>query len=153
MPCLCPVFILFNVLFLSCLCPLAVFLLPKTWIIYLYKYFVWLFFSSLSFISVLNHCKGGHHGRDRMVVGFTTTYAISAHHHWCCDFESRSGRGVEYYVIKFVSDLWQVDVVFFTVLRFPPPIKLTDIDEILSKVTLTTTLNLNHSNHCPLIGK
>jgi len=23
----------------------------------------------------------GHHGRDRMVVGFTITYAISAHHH------------------------------------------------------------------------
>jgi hypothetical protein len=23
-------------------------------------------------------------GRDRMVVGFTTTYAISAYHHWCC---------------------------------------------------------------------
>jgi hypothetical protein len=28
-----------------------------------------------------------------MVVGFTTTYAISAYHHWCCEFESRSGRG------------------------------------------------------------
>ena len=26
---------------------------------------------------------GGGHGRGRMVVGFTTTYAISAHHHWC----------------------------------------------------------------------
>jgi len=24
---------------------------------------------------------GGHRGRDRMVVGFTTTYAISAYHH------------------------------------------------------------------------
>jgi len=23
----------------------------------------------------------GHSGRDRMVVGFTTTYAISAYHH------------------------------------------------------------------------
>jgi len=39
-------------------------------------------------------------GRDRMVVGFTTTYAISAYHHWCCEFESRSGRGVQHYVIK-----------------------------------------------------
>jgi hypothetical protein len=38
------------------------------------------------------------------VVGFTTTYAISAYHHWCCEFESWSGRGV---------------------FRFPPPIKLT----------------------------
>jgi len=42
--------------------------------------------------------------RGRMVVGFTTTYAISAYHHWCCEFESRSGRGVHHYVIQFVSD-------------------------------------------------
>jgi hypothetical protein len=26
--------------------------------------------------------------RDRMVVGFTTTYAISAHDHLSCEFES-----------------------------------------------------------------
>jgi hypothetical protein len=52
--------------------------------------------------------------RDRMVVGFTTTYAISTYHHWCCEFESRSERGVQQYVIKFVSYL-----------RFPSPIKLT----------------------------
>jgi hypothetical protein len=49
--------------------------------------------------------RGGDHGRDRMVVGYTTTYAISAYHHWCCEFETRSGRGVQHYVIKFVSNL------------------------------------------------
>jgi len=37
-------------------------------------------------------------GRDGMVVGFTTTYAISAYHHWYCVFESQSGWGVQYYV-------------------------------------------------------
>ena len=37
--------------------------------------------------------------------GCTTTYAISAYHHSSCEFESRSGRGVQHYVIKFVSDL------------------------------------------------
>jgi hypothetical protein len=63
-------------------------------------------------------------GYDRMVVGFTTTYAISAYHHWCCEFQSRSGRGVQHYVIKFVSDLRQVGD-FLRVLWFPPPIKLT----------------------------
>jgi hypothetical protein len=42
-------------------------------------------------------------GCDRMVCGFTTTYVISAYHHWCCEFWSRSGRGVQHYVIKFVS--------------------------------------------------
>ena len=26
-------------------------------------------------------CNWGHHGRDRTVVGFITTYAISAYHH------------------------------------------------------------------------
>jgi hypothetical protein len=36
-------------------------------------------------------------------------------------FESRSGRGVQHYVIKIVSDLQQVGGF----LRFPPPIKLT----------------------------
>jgi hypothetical protein len=50
----------------------------------------------------------GRHGRDRMVVGFTTT------------------MGVEFtatYAI-FVSDLRQVDS-FLRFLRFPPPIKMT----------------------------
>jgi hypothetical protein len=37
--------------------------------------------------------------------------------------ESRSGRGVQHYVIKFVSDLRQVGG-FLSVFRFPPPIKL-----------------------------
>jgi hypothetical protein len=33
----------------------------------------------------------GRRGRDRMVVRFTTSYAISAYHHWCCEVESQSG--------------------------------------------------------------
>jgi hypothetical protein len=35
----------------------------------------------------------GRRGRDRLVIGFTITYAIGAYHHCCCEFESRSGRG------------------------------------------------------------
>ena len=66
------------------------------------------------------------HGRgcrdhDRMVIGFTTTYTISAYRHWCCGFNSHSGRCVQHYVIKFVSDLQQV-CGFLRVLWFPPPI-------------------------------
>jgi len=68
-------------------------------------------------INIRNIRRGG------MVVGFTTTYAISACHHWCCAFQSRSGRGVQHYLI-FVSDLPQFGG-FLRVLRFPPPIKLT----------------------------
>ena len=55
---------------------------------------------------------------------FIVYYAISAYQHWCCELESRSERDVQHYVIKFVSDLRQVDGVL-RVLRFSPPIKLT----------------------------
>ena len=58
-----------------------------------------------------------------LVVRFTTTYVISAYQH-CCEFEYRSGRGVQNYVIKYVSDLRQVGN-YLRALRFPPPIKLT----------------------------
>jgi len=64
----------------------------------------------------------GQRGRDCMVVGFRTTCAFSCYHHWCCEFKSRWGW--DYYVIKFVSDLRQVDG-FLQVLRIPPSIKLT----------------------------
>ena len=63
-------------------------------------------------------------GRHRMVIGFTATYAIVPYHHRCCGFDSRSGRGEQHYVIKFVSDLRQVGG-FLQVFWFPPPIKLT----------------------------
>jgi hypothetical protein len=82
----------------------------------------------------------GRHGRDRMVVGFTTTCGISAYHHWCCEFESRTGRGVQHYVIKFVSDLRQVSG-FLRVLRFPPPLKLTTTIYRVTKILLKVALN------------
>jgi hypothetical protein len=59
----------------------------------------------LIYMDTIGKCR---RGRDRIVVGFTTTYAISVYHHWCCEFESLSGRGVQHYVIKFISDLRQV---------------------------------------------
>ena len=34
----------------------------------------------------------GSRGRDCMAVGFTTTYAISAYHHYRCEFEYHSGE-------------------------------------------------------------
>ena len=51
-------------------------------------------------------------------------------------FKARCPR-LYYYVIKFVSDLRQVRD-FLRVFRVPPPIKLTDITEILLKVALNT---------------
>jgi hypothetical protein len=66
-----------------------------------------------------------------MVVGFITTYAISAYHHKRCEFESSSGEvySIQYYVIKFVSDSRQVGG-FLQVLQFPSPIKLTAMIEL-----------------------
>ena len=62
-----------------------------------------------------------------MVVGFTTTCAISVYYHYNV-VSSNPGNGevypIQYYVIKFVSDLEQIGS-FLGVLWFPPPIKLT----------------------------
>jgi hypothetical protein len=71
------------------------------------------------FLYIINIHQGALN--DRMIVWFTTTYAISAYHHWCFEFKSWSGRGVQHYVIKFVSNLRQVCGFF----RFPPPMQLT----------------------------
>jgi hypothetical protein len=68
---------------------------------------------------------------------------FDAYHHWHCEFKSSSGWGVQHYVIKFVSDLWQV-CGFLRVLRFPPPIKLTAT--ILLKVALDTIKNPQPTN-------
>ena len=71
----------------------------------------------------------GRRGRGRMVVRFTTTYAISAYHHWSCVFEFHAGEvySIQHYVIKFVS-------------------ARHDIAEILLKVALNTmTLTLSWS--------
>ena len=66
---------------------------------------------------------------DRMVVGFKTTYAISAYIA-TNPVSSNHAHGevcsIQHYVIKFVSDLRQVRG-FLYVHRFPPPIKLTAI--------------------------
>jgi len=64
--------------------------------------------------------------RDRMVVGFTITYAISANHYEHYEFESRPDELylIQHYVIKFVGDLRHVGGCL-CVIRFPPPIKFT----------------------------
>ena len=58
----------------------------------------------------------GRRGHNRMVVGFTTTYAMS--------ITTNVVSSIQHYVIKFVSDLQQ-DAGFLQALRFLPPIKLT----------------------------
>ena len=46
---------------------------------------------ALESTQTLNGAMGG---RDRMVVGLATTYAISFYHHLRCEFESHSWRAV-----------------------------------------------------------
>ena len=55
-------------------------------------------FSQKQHIYSITQDLRGRRGHDRMVVGFTTTYAISTYHHRCCEFESRSGQGVQHYI-------------------------------------------------------
>ena len=82
---------------------------------------------------------------------YNTIYAIGAYHHWCCEFESRSGRGVQHNVIKFVSDLRQVGGF-----SAGTPVSSTnktdrhDIAEILLKVALNTIKQTtkNHYRVC-----
>jgi hypothetical protein len=69
-------------------------------------------------------------GRDRMVVGFTDTYAISVYHHYACEFEPRSWRGIidttlcdKVYNLFFVSfnsnTTWQASLVEQKLLSIP----------------------------------
>ena len=41
---------------------------------------------------VISYWCRGRHGHGCMVVGFTTTYAFDAYHHWCCGFDSAQGE-------------------------------------------------------------
>jgi len=62
----------------------------------------------------------GHHGHVRMVVGFTTTCAISVYHHQFSEFDPCSWRGV------LNTTLCNKDCHWLVAGRwFPPPIKLT----------------------------
>ena len=64
-------------------------------------------------------------GRDRMVVGFTTTYQSVTITTKVVSSNPVHGEAysIQHFVIKFVSDLRQVGG-FLGVLRFLPPIKL-----------------------------
>jgi len=59
---------------------------------------IYIIFQSLiiicNYLRFINSERGGRRGRDRIVVGFTTTCVISAYHYLRCEFESRSWRGV-----------------------------------------------------------
>jgi hypothetical protein len=69
--------------------------------------------------------KRGRRGRDRMVVGNTTTYAIVpiTTEVVISNLDQGDVYSIQHYVINFVSDLRKVGG-FLWVLQFPPSIKL-----------------------------
>ena len=83
----------------------------------------------------------GCHGRDHMVVGFITTYAITAYHHYHCAFKSFSWRGILDTTLCDTVCQWLVAGQWFSQ---GIPVSSTsktdchDITEILLKVALNT---------------
>ena len=82
-------------------------------------------------------------GRDRMVVGFTTTYAISAYHHWCCEFESRSGRCVLDTTLCDKACQWLATGRWFSPVSSSNKTDRHNIAEILLTVALNTIKQTN----------
>jgi hypothetical protein len=89
-----------------------------------------------------------------MVIGFTTTDVISAYHHWWCEFESPSGRGVQHYVIDKVCQRLATCRWF----SLGPPVSSTnktdcnDIAVILLKVKQIILFVLQFTFSCYPIG-
>ena len=83
----------------------------------------------------------GYRGRDHMVVGFTTTYAISAYHHLRCEFESCSWWGVLNTTLCDKICQWHVAGRWYspgTPVSSTNKTNCHDIAEILLKVALNT---------------
>ena len=80
------------------------------------------------------------HGRDRIIVGFTSTYVINAYHHLSNEFEYRSWRGVLDITCDKGSQ-WRAAGLWFSQ---GSPVSSSnksychDITEILLKVVLNT---------------
>ena len=61
---------------------------------WIFFFFFWVMHGHCLILPIITISVRGHCGHDRMVVGFTTTYAIGAYHNLSCEFKSRSWRGV-----------------------------------------------------------
>ena len=77
----------------------------------------------------------GCRGQDSMVVGFTTTYAVSAYHH-CCEFKPCSWWGVQ--DTPLCDKVCQLLVFSDTRISSTNKTDRHDITEILLKVALHT---------------
>jgi hypothetical protein len=82
----------------------------------------------------------GRRGRDGMVVGYITTYAISAYHHLRCEFESRSGEVYSYNILWYSLSVTCHRSVVFS--GYSNKTYHHDITEILLKMALNI---INHT--------
>ena len=92
----------------------------------------------------------GCRGRDRMIVGFTTTCAISTYRHLRCEFESHSWRGVLDTTLCDKVCQWRATGQWFSLNTQVSSTNTTDchnITEILLKVALNTIDNPNPLSH------
>jgi hypothetical protein len=88
---------------------------------------------------------GDHHGRDCMVVGFITTYAISTYHHSCCEFKSHLREVYSNTTLCDKVCQWLMAGWWFSLCTLDSSTNKTDhhnIAEILLKVVLNI-INLN----------
>ena len=113
-----------------------------------------IFFAMFLFVCLfffIKNINGGRRDRDRMVVWFTTTYAMSAYYDWCCEFESRSGRGVLDTTLCDKVCQWLATGRWYSPGH---PVSSTnktddchDITELLWKVALNTITLTNKQEH------
>jgi hypothetical protein len=92
-------------------------------------------------------CERGRRDRNRMIVEFTTTYAVSAYHLYSCEFESRSWRDVLDTTLSDKVSQWLATGRWYIPGTPVSPTKTDShyITDILLKVALNIiTLTLTH---------
>ena len=75
--------------------------------------------------------RRGRHCHDRMVLGLTTTYTLSAYHYLICELESHSWRcALDAILFDKVCQGFAAGRGFLRILLFPLPLKLTTTIEL-----------------------
>ena len=91
------------------------------------------------------HLLTDHHGRNRIIVGFTNTCAISTYHHCNCVWILLMPRCTRCYILSVTCGrlVGFFQVLTFTKVSYTSKTGLHDITEILLKVALNIILSWN----------
>ena len=93
----------------------------------------------------------GRRSRDRMVVGLTTTCAISTYQYWSCEFKSRTWRGVLDTTLCDKVCQWLPAGRWFSSCIPVSSTNKTDRHEI-NEIILNVTWNTMNPTLCILLG-